>query len=199
MTHKGLTLRKSRAKYVLMKKKLSFLVTLLATYMIASTALAGLQDIEIKDIDGKATSLKQFSGKTVLLVNVASQCGYTPQYKGLEAVYRQYKDRGFVVVGVPSNDFGGQEPGSATEIKDFCSSKYGVTFPMMEKVKVKGADKHPLYQALTGEGSPYPGEVKWNFGKFLIGPDGKLLARFDSGVKPESEELISAIEKSLKK
>lgn len=182
-----------------MIKRVSIMVTLLATCMMASAAGVGLQEVQFKDINGKATSLKAHAGKTVLLVNVASQCGYTPQYKGLEAIYRKYKEQGFVVIGVPSNDFGGQEPGTAEEIKEFCSSKFDVTFPLMEKVKVKGADKHPLYAALTGEGSPFPGEVKWNFGKFLIGPDGKVLARFDSGVKPESEEMVSAIEKSLRK
>ena len=173
----------------------------LAAFCLAVSVFAKgpMHDIELKDIDGNATKLGAFEGKTVLLVNVASKCGYTGQYKQLEEVYRKYKDKGLVVVGVPSNDFGGQEPGSAKEIKEFCSSKYDVTFPLMEKVKVTGAEKHPLYGYLTSEKSGFPGEVKWNFGKFLIGPDGKVLARWDSKVKPDSEEVIGAIENSLAK
>ena len=158
-----------------------------------------VHEIKLKDIDGKETKLGAYSGKTILLVNVASECGYTPQYKGLEALNRKYKDKGLVVLGVPSNDFGGQEPGSAEEIKKFCASKYDVTFPMMEKLTVKGAGQHPLYAALTGKDAAFPGDVKWNFGKFLIGPDGKVIARYDSKVAPESEELVSAIEKNLPK
>lgn len=156
-----------------------------------------LQEIKIKDIDGKETSLGAYSGKTILLVNVASQCGYTPQYKGLEALHRKYKDKGLVVIGVPSNDFGGQEPGTAVEIKQFCSSKFDVTFPLLEKVKVKGEGQHPLYTALTGKDAAFPGDVKWNFGKFLIGPDGKVIGRYDSKVTPE--DLTADIEKNLPK
>ncbi len=156
-------------------------------------------NIPINDIDGKPTSLKAYEGKTVLLVNVASKCGYTPQYEGLESLYRKYKDKGFVVVGVPCNDFGAQEPGSPEEIKKFCSDKYDVTFPLTEKVHVKGAEKHPLYAALTGKDSPAPGDISWNFNKFLISPKGEIVARFDSKVKPDSPELISAIEKNLPK
>ena len=167
--------------------------------VVSVFAKGPVHDIELTDIDGKATKLGAFEGKTVLLVNVASKCGYTPQYKQLEEVYRKFKDKGLVVVGVPSNDFGGQEPGSAKEIKEFCSSKYDVTFPLMEKVKVTGAEKHPLYGYLTSEKSGFPGEVKWNFGKFLIGPDGKVLARWDSKVKPDDAVVIEAIEKSLAK
>lgn len=167
--------------------------------MVSAATQPSLYLIPLRDIDGAATSLKKYEGKTILLVNVASKCGYTPQYKGLEALHRKYKDKGLVVLGVPSNDFGGQEPGSAEEIKSFCSSNYDVTFPLLEKVKVKGEGQHPLYAALTGKESPYPGDVKWNFGKFLIGPDGKIIARYDSKVAPDSEELVSAIEKNLPK
>src|SRR6266446_1472246 len=134
-----------------------------------------LQSIPLKDIDGKETSLKAFAGKVVLAVNVASQCGNTPQYAGLQSLYEKLKDKGLVVVGFPCNDFGAQEPGSNQEIKEFCSTNYRVTFPMMDKLHVKGAGQHPLYKELTGPGAAFPGNVQWNFGKFLIGPDGKVL------------------------
>ena len=182
-----------------MKSSIAWVAAFGLAVSVLAKSMAPVHEIELKDIDGKATKLGAYEGKTVLLVNVASKCGYTPQYKQLEEVYRKFKDKGLVVVGVPSNDFGGQEPGSAKEIKEFCSSKYDVTFPLMEKVKVTGAEKHPLYGYLTSEKSGFPGEVKWNFGKFLIGPDGKVLARWDSKVKPDSEEVIGAIEKSLAK
>jgi glutathione peroxidase len=174
-------------------------LTTCAALLAATTLMAdsNLLDIPLKDIDGKATSLKAYQGKVMLVVNVASRCGFTPQYKGLEALHRKFKDQGFTVLGFPSNDFGGQEPGTAAEIKEFCSTNYDVTFPMFDKVKVKGDGKHPLYAALTGQSSPFPGDVGWNFGKFLIGADGKILARFDSRVSPESADLISAVEKAL--
>lgn len=159
---------------------------------------AALYEIPLKDIDGKATSLKDYQGKVLLVVNVASRCGFTRQYKPLEAVHRKYKDRGFTVLGFPSNDFGGQEPGTPEEIKQFCQSKYEVSFPIFEKLKVRpGAEQHPLYVALTGKESPFPGNVKWNFGKFLIGRDGKILARFDSADEPDSEKVTKAIEAAL--
>jgi len=177
--------------------------TLLALLVFVSTILAKsmspVLEIPLKDIDGKPTNLGAFAGKTVLLVNVASKCGYTPQYEALEAVYEKYKGRGFTVVGVPCNDFGSQEPGSNKEIKEFCSSKYNVTFPMMDKVHVKGSEQHPLYAYLTGKDAAFPGDIKWNFGKFLIGPDGKVLKRWDSAVKPDSKEITDAIEASLPK
>jgi glutathione peroxidase len=182
-----------------MKTVISFLFTaLLAQAVCADTVTPGqLQSIALRDINGHETSLKAYAGQVVLLVNVASKCGFTPQYKGLQAIYEKYKDKGLVVVGVPSNDFGEQEPGSAEEIKAFCTENYGVTFPLMEKVHVKGADKHPLYVALTGQHARFPGEVKWNFGKFLIGRDGQVLQRFDSKVTPESAQLTEAIETAL--
>jgi glutathione peroxidase len=157
-----------------------------------------LQDIPLKDINGKDTSLKDYSGKVVLLVNVASKCGNTPQYAGLEALYEKYKDKGFVIIGVPSNDFAGQEPGTPEEIKTFCSQTYGVTFPLMAKVHVRGKEKCALYAALTGGESPFPGEVKWNFGKFLIDRDGHVIKRFEPSVKPETPEVVEAIESALK-
>jgi glutathione peroxidase len=178
----------------------SFLLrSLLPAVLFAmSAAAADLQTIPLKDIDGKDTSLKAYEGKTLLLVNVASKCGFTPQYEGLEALYRKFKDRGLVVLGFPCNDFGSQEPGTEAEIKTFCSSKYDVTFPLFSKLHVKGAEQHPLYAALTGPESSAPGPVKWNFGKFLVGKDGKLISRYDSGTKPDDAKLLEAIEQALK-
>jgi len=168
-----------------------------AAAFITMSALAAnsIHEFTMNSIDGKPTSLKSWQGKVVLVVNVASQCGYTPQYTGLEALYQKYKDKGLVIVGVPANNFGGQEPGTDEEIKTFCSRKYSVTFPMMSKVSVKGADMTPLYQYLT---TAKGGDVKWNFTKFLVGKDGKVVDRFESKVAPESPELTAAIEAALK-
>ena len=168
----------------------------LAWAMVAS-AESKLQQIPLKDISGKAASLKDYSGKVLLVVNVASQCGLTPQYKALEATHRKYKDRGFTVLGFPCNDFGAQEPGTNQEIKEFCTSKYDVTFPMFDKLHVKGPERHPLYEELSGKNSPFPGDVKWNFGKFLVGRDGKILKRFEPKVAPDSPEVTEAIEAAL--
>ena len=150
-------------------------------------------------LDGAAVDLQTYRGKVVLVVNVASKCGYTRQYAGLESLYKAYKDKGLIVVGVPCNDFGGQEPGTEAEILQFCSSKYNVTFPLLGKVAVKGDAAHPLFATLTGEAAGQPGPVKWNFNKFLIAKDGSLAARFDSKVEPESDELKAAIDKVLSK
>jgi glutathione peroxidase len=156
-----------------------------------------LLNIPVKDIAGKDTTLAALSGKAVLVVNVASKCGYTRQYAGLESLYKSYKDKGLIVVGFPSNDFGGQEPGTEEEILQFCTSKYAVTFPLFSKVTVKGDAAHPLFAALTGPAAGAPGPVKWNFNKFLLGKDGTLVQRFDSKVEPESDELKAAIDKAL--
>lgn len=172
--------------------------TLLLSFLMTSMALAAdinVQDIAIKDIDGKDTTLKAYAGKVLLIVNVASECGYTPQYEGLEALYEKMKAQGLVVMGFPCNDFGGQEPGSETEIKNFCSTRYKVTFPMFAKVTVKGEGKSPLYAALQ---KAVGGEVGWNFEKFLVGKDGKVLQRFTSDVEPDSQDLKAAIEAALK-
>lgn len=158
---------------------------------------ASIHDISVKDIDGKNTSLQPYKGKVLLVVNVASHCGFTPQYKGLEAVYEKYKDQGFTVLGFPCNQFGAQEPGTNEEIKQFCSSKYNVSFPLFDKIEVNGAGRHPLYKTLAGGESPFPGDIKWNFTKFLIGRDGKILKRFDSRVAPDSPEVVAAIESAL--
>jgi glutathione peroxidase len=170
---------------------------LAAGQVMAADNMKDIQNIPLKNIDDQPTSLKAYAGKVVLLVNVASKCGFTPQYKGLEAVYKKYQDKGLVVVGVPSNDFASQEPGTAEQIKTFCSSKYDVTFPLMAKIHVRGPQKHPLYVALTGPDSPFPGEIEWNFQKFVIGRDGTVRARFKSKVTPESPEVTQAIEAAL--
>jgi len=152
----------------------------------------------VKKIDGKDTDLSAYKGKVVLIVNVASRCGYTGQYAGLQKLYDTYKDKGFVVLGFPANEFGAQEPGSDAEIAQFCSSKYGVTFDMFSKIVVKGPGIAPLYKALTEAATP-PGDVKWNFEKFLIGRDGKVVGRYKSGVGPDDAALTGAIEAELGK
>lgn len=165
--------------------------------MITAHAENTISTLELKDIDGNATSLKKFEGKVLLIVNVASHCGYTPQYAGLEALQQKYKDKGFTVLGFPCNQFGQQEPGTELEIKQFCSTKYNVTFPMFSKIDVNGPKRDALYTFLAGPDSAFKGDIKWNFTKFLVGRDGKIVKRFDSGTKPESEELNKAIEESL--
>ncbi len=159
-----------------------------------------IHDFAMKDINGKEVKLDQYRGKVALLVNTASKCGYTPQYEGLQKVYDQYKDQGFVVLGFPANNFKGQEPGTNEEIKEFCTLRYNVTFPMFAKISVGGEDKHPLYKYLTEkETNPqFAGEIKWNFNKFLVDKNGRIIARFDSGDKPESDKVVQAIEQALK-
>jgi glutathione peroxidase len=180
----------------IMKRSL-FAAAFLAVTALMAASPAPLSDIPLKDIDGNPTSLKPYAGKVLLVVNVASFCGNTPQYAGLESLYEKYKDRGLVVLGFPCNDFGAQEPGSNAEVKEFCTSKYKVTFPMFDKLHVKGAEQHPLYSALTGKTGAFPGDVKWNFGKFLIGKDGKPLKRFEPPVKPTDPTLVKSIEDAL--
>jgi glutathione peroxidase len=175
---------------------LSLLCAVTAVTVLAQAA-GSLYNIPLKDIDNKDTSLNAYKGKVLLVVNVASRCGYTPQYTQLEAVHKKYEKQGFAVLGFPCNDFGSQEPGTAEEIKTFCSSKYDVTFPLFAKLHVKGPEQHPLYAALTGKGAEFPGDIKWNFGKFVIGKDGKVLKRFDSATKPDAPEVIAAIEGAL--
>jgi len=178
-------------------KTILLLIAVLAVNAVLGGAKPALFDIPLKDIDGKDTSLKAYRGKVLLIVNVASQCGLTPQYEGIEALYRKYKDKGLVVLGFPCNDFAGQEPGSNAEIKAFCSSKFEVTFPLFDKLHVKGSEQHPLYAALTGKDSPFPGEIQWNFGKFLVGKDGEILKRFEPKVKPDDKGVVEAIEAAL--
>ncbi len=181
----------------------SALVLIIAASLASSLAAFGaeapqLYTIPLQDIDGKPTSLKEYSGKVLLIVNVASKCGFTKQYTGLEALWRKYKDKGVVVLGFPCNDFGSQEPGTNAEIKGFCSSEFEVSFPLFDKLHVKGPDQHPLYAALTGADLPVPGPVKWNFAKFLVSSEGKILKRFDSAVTPEAPELLAAIDAAIK-
>ena len=166
---------------------------------LAVTQAAELTAIPFKTIDGKETSLAAYKGKVILVVNTASKCGNTPQYSTLEILQKNYAAKGFTVIAFPCNDFGGQEPGTAEEIQTFCKTNYSVTFPLMEKIHVKGPEQHPLYFALTGKDGVFPGDVKWNFGKFLIGRDGKALARFEPNQTPDSPEVIAAIEKALAK
>lgn len=156
-------------------------------------------DVAIGRLQGGPAELDRYRGNAVLVVNVASKCGLTPQYAGLEELHRRYAERGFSVLGVPCNQFAGQEPGSAEEIAKFCSATYGVTFPMTEKVNVNGPDRHPLYTELVGvpDAEGYTGDIRWNFEKFLVAPDGRVVARFHPRVEPEAAELVTAIEEIL--
>jgi glutathione peroxidase len=182
-------------------RKFSLVLALMLAVGVASAAGRSIYDFTMKSIDGEPVSLKSYHGKVVLLVNVASKCGFTPQYAGLEAVYEKYKDRGLVIVGVPANNFMQQEPGTNEEIKKFCSNKYNVTFPMMAKVSVLGGDKAPLYQFLTDKSTnpTIGGDIKWNFTKFLFDRNGNPVARFEPAVKPDSPEVTAAIESTLSK
>jgi len=160
---------------------------------------SSVYDFTMKDIDGNDVKLDAFKGRVIMIVNTASKCGYTPQYEGLEAIYEKYKDRGFVILGFPANNFMGQEPGTEKEIKEFCALKYNVTFPMFSKISVAGRDQHPLYGFLTNKATnpEFGGEISWNFNKFLIGKDGKVVGRFATAVKPEDASVITAIETEL--
>lgn len=171
-----------------------------ALFLVSTASAGSVYDYTLNSIDGTPTPLSSFKGKVVLIVNVASRCGYTPQYAGLEALYEKYKDQGLVIVGFPANNFMSQEPGTNEEIKTFCKSKYSVTFPMMSKVSVKGNDTTPLYQFLTDKSqSPTTGgEIKWNFTKFLVGKDGKVIARFEPAVEPSDPKVVGAVESALK-
>ncbi len=155
-------------------------------------------DVVLKDIDGKATSLAAYKGRVLLIVNVASECGYTSQYQGLEAAFRKYQAQGLTVLGFPCNQFGAQEPGTSAEIKNFCRTAFHVTFPLFGKIEVNGAKRHPLYAALAGKDSPFPGNITWNFSKFLVGRDGVVLQRFEADAEPDSPEMVKAIEAALR-
>ncbi len=166
----------------------------------AENKVKSVLDFTMTDIDGKDVRLNKYKGKVLLVVNTASKCGYTPQYEGLQAIYSKYKDQGFYVLGFPANNFGTQEPGSEKEIKEFCESKYKVTFPMFAKISVKGEDQDPLYKFLTSkETNPqFAGDISWNFNKFLVNKNGEVVARFSSKDTPESPAVKEAIEKYLK-
>jgi glutathione peroxidase len=162
-------------------------------------AASSIYNFTLNSIDGKPAPLANYKGKVVLVVNVASQCGYTPQYSALEAVYKKYKDQSFVILGFPANNFGAQEPGTNEEIKTFCTRKYSVTFPMYAKISVKGPDQSPLYAYLTQDTpSGISGEIKWNFTKFLVDRNGSVVQRFEPEITPDSKEVVAAIEKRLK-
>jgi len=169
--------------------------------MSTAFAASNIHDFTLNALNGTPTPLANFKGKVLLVVNVASQCGYTPQYEGLQALYTKYKDQGFIIAGFPANNFGAQEPGTNEEIGAFCKSKYGVTFPMFAKISVKGSDKAPLYQFLTDKNAnpKTGGEIQWNFTKFLVDRNGRVIQRFEPAVEPQSGELVSAVEAALKK
>ena len=181
--------------------KLGIFVTFGALLIMATSLFAGsgVYSFTLNSIDGKPAPLADYKGKVVLLVNVASQCGFTPQYSALEAIYEKYKDQGFVILGFPANNFGKQEPGTNQEIKTFCQTKYSVTFPMYAKVSVKGDDQTPLYTYLTTQANPaVAGEIKWNFTKFLVDRNGNVAKRFEPDVTPDSPDVIAAIQQALK-
>lgn len=181
--------------------KISLLLLLfVATGLITNELPSSIYEFNADNIDGETVSLESYKGKTILIVNVASKCGYTPQYEGLQELYDNYKDDNFVILGFPANNFKGQEPGTDEEIKQFCTLEYGVEFPMFSKVSVLGDDQDELFTYLTSLDNPdFKGDIKWNFEKFLISKDGELIRRFRSNVKPQSEELVSAIRSDLKK
>lgn len=174
-----------------------FVLAILLVMNVLALEAASVHQIAVKDIDGKETSLGAYKGKVLLIVNVASKCGLTPQYKALEDIHEKYKDKGFSVLAFPCNQFMGQEPGTNEQIKQFCSSKYNVTFPLFDKIEVNGPNRHPLYTALAGKDSPFPGNIKWNFGKFLISRDGTIIKRFEPTTKPDAPEVTAAIEAAL--
>jgi glutathione peroxidase len=170
------------------------LICLTSSLLLANSEI---YSFGLVNIDGKPMPLVLQRGKVMLIVNVASQCGYTPQYSGLESLYQKYKDQGLVVLGFPANNFGAQEPGTNEEIKTFCSRKYNVTFPMYSKISVKGPDEAQLYKYLIKEDPTHSGDIKWNFTKFLVDRDGKVIQRFEPAVTPEDPQMVSAIEKAL--
>ena len=178
------------------------LLTVLVAMISFSAALFAAENVynfTLPSIDGEPTSLANYKGKVILLVNVASKCGFTPQYSALESLYEKYKDQGLVILGFPANNFGAQEPGTNAEIKRFCSTKYSVTFPMFSKISVKGDDTAPLYQYLTEKANPaVAGEIKWNFTKFLVDREGHIVARFEPKTTPDSPEVVAEVEKLLK-
>ena len=177
---------------------LALAMILTAKIHAQTNSMQSIYEIPLKNIDGKPATLADYKGKVFLIVNVASRCGFTSQYSGLEQLHQKFKDKGVSVLGFPCNDYGAQEPGSNEEIKAFCSSKYSVTFPLFDKLHTKGAEQHPLYQLLTAQASP-TGNVAWNFEKFLIAKDGTIAGRFKSAVTPDDPKFIAAIEKELAK
>ena len=185
-------------------RSILLLPTLLAEMLTPALAVPpaaekSVLDFTMKNIDGKEIPLSTYKGKVILIVNVASRCGFTPQYDGLELLYQKYKDKGLMILGFPANNFLSQEPGTDQEIKSFCSTKYGVTFDMFSKISVRGKDKDPLYRFLTEKESDpkFSGEIEWNFQKFLVGRNGELVARFAPNVEPLSADVVHAVEQAL--
>jgi glutathione peroxidase len=176
----------------------NLLLAILTLTLMTNAMADSLTEIPFKTMDGKDAKLADYKGKVLMIVNVASKCGNTKQYTPLEAIYKKYSPQGFTVLAFPCNDFGGQEPGTNEEIKQFCSTTYPVTFPLFDKIHVKGPAQAPLYAALTGPNAKFPGDVKWNFGKFLIGKNGEVIARFEPKTQPDDAEVTSAIEAALK-
>ncbi len=164
-----------------------------------NSPMDNINDITVLDMDSKQVKLSNYNGKVLMIVNVASECGYTKQYAGLQEVYERYNQQGFEILAFPCNDFGGQEPGTNEQIQNFCSSKFGVTFKLFDKIKVLGKDKSPLYERLLNNSITEKGDVKWNFEKFIISKEGNIIGRYRSKVEPASEEIIAAIERELKK
>ena len=185
----------------------SMLITLLQLFAQEKTtniqkensSMDSINDITVLDINNKQVKLSDYHGKVLMIVNVASECGYTKQYAGLQKVYEKYNPQGFEILAFPCNDFGGQEPGTNEQIQNFCSSKFGVTFKLFDKIKVLGEDKSPLYERLTNNSVTEKGDVKWNFEKFIISKEGKIVNRFRTKIEPTSDEVITAIERELKK
>lgn len=180
-----------------MSRSLTIVLVFVSLLSIAADRPTSIYDFELNRIDGTPESLKAYEGKVLMLVNVASKCGNTPQYEGLEALYEKYREQGFVVLSFPSNDFGGQEPGSNVEIADFCRAVWGVEFPVFEKISVKGDMKHPLYAFITSRPAPIGGEISWNFQKFLVDRDGTIAERLSPGTQPTDPAVVAKIEAML--
>lgn len=174
---------------------------ILTACLLTAPAMAAdsLHELTVKDIDGKDLNLNSFKGKAVLVVNVASQCGYTGQYANLQRLHETFREQGLIVLGVPANNFGGQEPGSDAEIKAFCTNDYGVTFPMLSKLSANGEDQAPLFAFLTRSNPELTGPINWNFEKFLVSKEGKVVARFNSGAEPDGDEILNAIKDALQR
>lgn len=189
---------KSFSKFFALLAAVLFILTSIPTFLFAEKSMKTIYDYSTKNITGEPFEFSSYQGQVLLLVNTASRCGYTSQYAGLQSLYERFSAKGLVVIGIPSNDFGGQEPGNEDEIQKFCSSKFGVSFPMTAKTKVSGLEKSELFRLLTSSENPdFSGEIQWNFEKMLISRSGELLGRFRSGVEPESKELVSRIEQAL--
>lgn len=186
--------------FIILSVTLAFLSNTLASKENKGVNMtANVKNITVKDIEGKDVKLSEYEGKVLLIVNVASYCGFTKQYSGLEEIYKKYKNKGFEILAFPCNQFGNQEPGTNEEIKNFCSTKFDVSFRLFDKIDVNGKNKSPLYAILTDNDVTGKGDIKWNFEKFLIDKKGNVIARFPSSVEPTSDKLISALEKELSK